>query len=160
MIRSASLDDVAAVCGIYNHYVANTVVTFEEAAVSIDEMRQRLDDVLSSHPFLVAEVHGKVCGFSYACAWRARTAYRFAVETTIYLSPDSTRRGLGSELYGKLISELRARRLHTAIGVVALPNDGSIALHERLGYAQVAELKHVGRKFERWIDVGYWQLLL
>jgi phosphinothricin acetyltransferase len=160
MIRSATADDAGAICDIYNHYVANTVVTFEETGVTIDEMRERLDDVLSSHPFLVAEANGSVRGFAYACAWRARSAYRFAVETTIYLAPDSTRRGLGSELYGNLISQLRARRLHTAIGIVALPNDGSSALHERLGYVQVAELKHVGWKFDRWIDVGYWQLML
>jgi phosphinothricin acetyltransferase len=123
-------------------------------------MGERIAAVMCSLPWLVAEAGRVVVGYAYATPWRTRSAYRFAVESTVYLSPDHTRQGLGSQLYRELIGELRARKLHTALGIIALPNPASIAVHEKMGFERVAELKQVGWKFNRWVDVGYWQLML
>ena len=160
IVRSAVADDSGAVAEIYNHYVAKTVITFEEEPVSASEMGRRIEDSTSaSLPWLVAEREGKVAGYAYATPWRARSAYRFSVEVTVYLDPDCSRMGIGSRLYEALLPKLMTRGLHAAFGVIALPNDASVALHEKFGFARAALLREVGFKFGRWIDVGYWQLI-
>ena len=161
VIRAAVAGDSSAIAEIYNHYVAQTVITFEEEAVSAPEMVRRIEDAGSaSLPWLVAEREGKVVGYAYATPWRARSAYRFSVEVTVYVDPDCPRMGIGRRLYDELLPKLKARGAHAAFGVIALPNDASVALHERFGFAKVAHLREVGWKFGRWIDVGYWQRLL
>lgn len=102
----------------------------------------------------------QLLGYCYASKWKGRCAYRYSVESTVYLSPDATGKGIGSKLYGTLLAELRQRQFHTVIGGIALPNPASVALHEKLGFEKVAQFRQVGNKFGRWIDVGYWQLLL
>ena len=161
VIRAAVAGDSSAIAEIYNHYVAQTVITFEEEAVSAPEMVRRIEEAGSaSLPWLVAERDGKVVGYAYATPWRARSAYRFSVEVTVYVDPDCPRMGIGRRLYDELLPKLKARGAHAAFGVIALPNDASVALHERFGFAKVAHLREVGWKFGRWIDVGYWQRLL
>jgi L-amino acid N-acyltransferase YncA len=160
MIRPAKAADAGAIAAIYNHYVRETVITFEETPVSDDEMARRMADVGARHPWLVAEQDGTVVGWAYATEWKTRSAYRFSVETTVYVAPTQQRRGLGIALYAPLIAELKARRLHSAVGGIALPNEASVALHEKLGFKKIAHFAEVGRKFERWVDVGYWQLIL
>jgi L-amino acid N-acyltransferase YncA len=159
MIRPATIDDAAQLCEIYNHYVLNTTVTFEEGAVSAEEMGERVKETLESLPWLVVEENGRVLGFCYASKWKGRCAYRYSVESTVYLSPDAGGRGLGTELYSTLLEELKDRGLHTVMGGIALPNDASIALHEKFGFEKIAQFKQVGNKFGQWIDVGYWQLV-
>jgi phosphinothricin acetyltransferase len=157
-IREAAASDAAAIAGIYNHYVLGTVVTFEEEPVSSDEIARRIEKVRSaSLPWLVVEADGDVVGYAYAGPWHTRSAYRFSVETTVYLAPAQVGRGIGSKLYGELLSTLQTRRIHAAIGGIALPNETSVALHEKLGFRKVAHFDEVGFKFDRWIDVGYWQ---
>lgn len=158
MIRSATVDDAAAICAIYNPYVAATSVTFETEAVPVGVMRTRIADVVEIYPWLVFEEGCEVGGYAYATQWRARAAYRHAVESTIYLGPRFQRKGIGTQLYAELIARLRAQGVHQVIGGAALPNPGSVALHERLGFRKVAHFTEVGRKFDRWIDVAYWQL--
>jgi L-amino acid N-acyltransferase YncA len=160
MIRSVRAEDAEALCGIYNHYVATTTVTFEEAPVTVEDMRDRVAEIASSWPWLVAEEDGRIVGYACAYGWKSRTSYRYSAEGSIYLDRDHRGRGIGSRLYGALIAELRGRSLHSVIGGIALPNDACVALHEKLGFVKVAQFKEVGRKFGRWIDVGYWQLLL
>jgi len=161
LIRSATPADGAPVASIYNPYVTGSIVTFEEEPASATEMSRRIDDVLAmSLPWLVAERDGDVLGFAYATKWRPRFGYRFSVEVTVYLAVDQGGRGIGSSLYESLIAGLRERRLHAALGGIALPNDASVALHEKFGFKKVAHFTQVGIKFDRWIDVGYWQLLL
>lgn len=160
-LRDATLDDAAEITAIYNHYVANTATSFEEELVSVAAMRQRIADQIDSGlPWLVATVDGTVAGYAYASKWRVRPAYRFAVESSVYLGTNYARQGLGMALYVQLIERLRASRLHLVIGGIALPNPASIALHEKAGFRKVAHFSEVGRKFDRWIDVGYWQLTL
>ncbi|NGZ88361.1 arsinothricin resistance N-acetyltransferase ArsN1 family B [Duganella aceris] len=161
MIRPATPDDAAAVVAIYNHYVATTSISFEERAVTPDEMAQRIGDVLAGGlPWLVHERDGRVTGYAYATKWRARSAYRFSAETSVYLRHGQGGQGIGKALYTALLDELRRRGIHMAIGGIAQPNPASVALHESLGFEKVAHFKQVGRKFERWVDVGYWELRL
>jgi phosphinothricin acetyltransferase len=160
MIRAATSADAGQIAGIYSHYVLNTHITFEEAVVGADEMRQRMAEVQHTLPWLVDETDGVIDGYCYATKWRVRHAYRFAAETTIYLRTNVVGRGLGTQLYARLLGELKSRGVHAAIGGIALPNDASIALHERMGFAKVAQFREVGWKFGRWIDVGYWEQLL
>lgn len=159
-IRAATPDDAGAICAIYNHYVAETVVTFEETPVAVAEMARRIAETLDRFPWLVAERDGAVAGYAYASTWKRRAAYRYSVETTVYLQPDATRRGYGYALYARLIEELRRGGLHGAIGGIALPNPASVRLHEKLGFAKIGHFREVGFKLGRWVDVGYWELLL
>jgi phosphinothricin acetyltransferase len=160
MIRPVSADDAAAIAAIYNHYIATTTISFEEQPVGADEMARRIADVSVRLPWLVWEEQGVVLGYAYATPWRVRSAYRFSVETSVYVSCAHPRRGIGRRLYAALLERLRARELQVAIGGIAQPNEASVALHEAMGFEKVAHFKRVGLKFGRWIDVGYWELQL
>lgn len=160
-IRSASRADAQAIADIYNPYVATTCITFETESVTAEDMATRIAETVDAGlPWLVAEGPAGVVGYAYASKWKGRCAYRFSVESTVYLSPDHTGSGIGRTLYAALLDQLRDASLHAVIGGIALPNAASIALHERLGFEQVACFREVGFKQGRWIDVGYWQLIL
>ncbi|PIR16241.1 MAG: phosphinothricin acetyltransferase [Elusimicrobia bacterium CG11_big_fil_rev_8_21_14_0_20_64_6] len=160
-IRTATLSDAGAITGIYNHYILNTVVTFEEQAIKTADIRKRMKQVAGDAlPWLVAESEGSVVGYAYASKWKGRCAYRFSVESTVYLAEAAVGRGIGSGLYGVLLAELRKRKLHVAVGGIALPNEASVRLHEKFGFEKTAYFKEIGYKFEKWIDVGYWQVTL
>ena len=160
MIRPATISDAAAIAAIYNHYVATTTITFEEAAVSEIEMASRIDTVSAKLLWYVYERDGAVIGYAYATPWRVRSAYRFSVETSVYVAPGHAREGIGEQLYRAVIDALRVKEIKVVIGGIAQPNPASVALHEKLGFEKVAHFKNVGRKFERWVDVGYWELQL
>ncbi|HVT71996.1 MAG TPA: arsinothricin resistance N-acetyltransferase ArsN1 family B [Lacunisphaera sp.] len=161
MLRSATPADAAAIAAIYNHYVLNTIITFEEEAVAETGMTQRINDTLAGGlPWFVWDEDGRVLGYAYASRWKSRCAYRYAVESSIYLDKDATGRGLGTKLYIALIDALRAKAVHAIIGGIALPNPASVALSEKLGFKKIGQFEQVGWKFEKWIDVGYWELIL
>jgi L-amino acid N-acyltransferase YncA len=161
IIRPATGADPERICAIYNHYIATTTISFEEQPVTAADMAQRIADVGAAKlPWLVMLDGDTLIGYAYATKWRVRAAYRFAVESTIYLDPQYAGKGAGSMLYEALLAELRQRELHLAIGGIAQPNEASVRLHERLGFKKVAHFSEVGLKFGRWIDVGYWQLKL
>ena len=160
-IRAATVVDADAVAVIYDHYVTHTIVTFEEEPVPASEMALRIRNIAdTSLPWLVAERQGTVVGYAYARPWRERRAYRFSAEITVYVVASSIGRGVGSRLYEELLPLVQARGIHAVVGVIALPNDASVALHEKFGLSKVAHLKEVGFKFGRWIDVGYWERIL
>lgn len=161
MIRTATVADAPALAAIYNHYIGETTVTFEEEPVAPDEMARRIESVQASGLFwLVSEVDGAIAGYAYATKWRERSAYRFSVESTVYVAPHRQGQGLGRALYERLLAALKERGVHTVIGGIAQPNEGSVALHEKMGFRKVAMFEQVGQKFGRWIDVGYWQRLM
>jgi L-amino acid N-acyltransferase YncA len=160
MIRPALPDDAPQICDIYNHYVEKTVITFEEETVSNAEMSGRIAATTIEFPWLVAEDNGSIAGYAYAASWKSRSAYRFAVESAIYLKADLTGQGIGHQLYASLIGELRKRRLHCVIGGIALPNAASVALHEKLGFRKIGHFPEVGWKLNTRVDVGYWELIL
>jgi L-amino acid N-acyltransferase YncA len=158
-VRPVASGDAAAIARIYNYYVAETIVTFEEEVVAAEEMARRIGEAAAmSLPWLVAEQGGDVIGYAYASPWKRRRGYRFSVEVTVYVDRVRARRGVGSKLYAELLPAVRSAGLHLAIGGVALPNDASVRLHEKFGFVKVAHFKEVGIKFGRWIDVAYWQL--
>ena len=160
VIRPARLADATRICEIYNHYVRETVITFEEVPVEADEMAGRIRGVQALAPWLVAEEDGVIAGYAYATPWKTRSAYRFAMESTIYMAAELSGRGIGGSLYAALIAELRSREIHCAVGGIALPNPVSIRLHERLGFREIGRFREIGWKFGRWVDVGYWELLM
>ena len=157
-IRSATSADAAAVAAIYNWYIANTVFTFEVDPVSDDEMARRIDGVLAAYEWLVLEGGDGLLGYAYAGRFRERAAYAKATESTIYLRHGLAGQGLGGPLYTELIRRTFARGYRHLIGAIALPNDPSVRLHERLGFIKAGHLFRIGNKFDRWIDVGNWQL--
>ncbi|OGT79588.1 MAG: phosphinothricin acetyltransferase [Gammaproteobacteria bacterium RIFCSPLOWO2_02_FULL_61_13] len=158
-IRPVTLDDARVIAGIYNPYIADTVITFEEQPVKATEMARRIAAVIPRLPWLLLEQDGRVMGYAYASPWRERTAYRHSVETTIYLESRFAGQGMGKRLYDALLQDLRKMGLHTAFGVISLPNPASVALHEKCGFTKVGHLAEAGWKFGRWVDVGYWQLM-
>jgi len=160
-IRAAEPPDAAGIAAIYNHYVERSIVTFEEEPVSDAEMARRIEDVRAdSLPWLVAEEKGEVLGYASSRPWKPRRGYRFSAEVTVYAEHGSAGRGIGTALYEHLLPALRARGIHAAMGGIALPNAASVALHEKLGFEKVAHFREVGFKFDRWIDVGYWEKIL
>ena len=157
-LRSANEADAAGVAEIYNWYVANTVVTFEVDPVPAAEIARRMRAVLAAHDWLVLERGGELLGYAYSARYHARAAYGFTTESTIYLRDGLGGQGLGTRLYGELIRRTFARGYRHMIGGIALPNDPSVRLHEKLGFVKVSHFARIGRKFERWVDVGHWQL--
>lgn len=160
MIRSATYEDAEQITAIYNHYVENTVVTFEAQHIAKSDMAKRVTAGSSRYPWLVSEIDGVLRGFAYASEWKPRVAYEKTVEITIYVAADHLGEGVGFPLYGFLIDQLREQGVHCALGGIALPNPASIALHEKLGFRKVGELQEVGWKMGQWVNVGYWELLL
>jgi phosphinothricin acetyltransferase len=158
MIRFVQPQDAQALCCIYNPYVNNSIVTFEESEVAVEDMTKRITD--ASLPWLVLEEENRVQGYAYLAPWKHRSAYRFTAETTIYLREGTTGQGLGETLYSQLISAARERSLRVLVACLALPNEPSRRLHEKLGFRKVAHFSRVGFKFDRWLDVGYWELQL
>jgi L-amino acid N-acyltransferase YncA len=160
MIRPATTADAAAIAAIYNHYVTTTTVSFEEQAVTVAEMAGRIGEVKARLPWYVFERDDAVLAYAYATPWRVRSAYRFSVESSVYVAPGHAGQGLGTQLYRTLLDDLRARGMRVVIGGIAQPNPASVGLHEALGFKKVAHFSRVGCKFGRWVDVGYWELQL
>ncbi len=161
IVREAQDSDVPAILEIYNPYITRTAVSFEEEPVTEPEMRRRIEEVQSyALPWLCAELDGRLAGYAYATRWRERSAYRFTAETTIYLAEGFLGRGIGNRLYSALLDRVHAAGMHQVMAVITLPNPASVRLHEKLGYVKVAHFSQVGYKFDRWLDVGYWQLAI
>lgn len=160
MIRSANPADAGAIAGIYNHYILHTAISFEQEPVSGLDMRSRIADVQRKFPWLVYEEDGAIAGYAYATPWKNRGAYQQSAEPTIYVDKAKLGKGIGARLYEPLLQALRDRDLHVVMAGIALPNDGSVAIHERFGFVKVGHYREIGRKFGRWVDVGYWQLML
>ena len=160
MIRNVTPEDAAAISAIYNHYVEQSDISFEEVAVTPQEMAARIVSISDKFPWVVFCEGEQLLGYAYASAWKSRAAYRYSVETSVYLAPSARGRNLGTELYRELLPRLREAGYHTAVACISLPNAASIHLHEKMGFSKVAHFKEVGFKREKWIDIGYWQLSL
>ena len=160
MIRNAQPADALSIVSIYNYYIEQTTVSFETVPVSTEEMRDRIVSISEKYPYLVYEEGGKVVGYCYASSWKKREAYRHTVESTVYIDAAFQGKGIGRALMSRLIDELKARSFHTIIACITIPNPPSIKLHEKLGFEQVSVFKEVGYKFEQWLDVGDWELIV
>ena len=163
-IRAARPEDAAAIAAIYAPYVLGGTVSFETEAPDTRAIRHRMTASDGLYPWLVAttgEADGDaVLGYAYATKFRERPAYRYVVETSIYATGATQRQGVGRLLYEALVDTLRAQGFTQAIGVIALPNDASITLHEAVGFRRAGVYREVGYKQGRWIDVGLWQCAL
>jgi phosphinothricin acetyltransferase len=159
VVRYADPDaDAAACAAIYAPSVLDGVASFEEVAPDASEMAARIAKIGATHPWLVTERDGEVAGFAYGTQHRARRAYRWTAEVTVYVRPEHQRRGVGRELYSALLDLLRRQGFGLAVAGITLPNDPSVALHEALGFEPVGVYRRVGWKFGAWRDVGWWQL--
>jgi L-amino acid N-acyltransferase YncA len=156
VVRPFTEGDVGAANALTNLYIRETAVHFGYAEGSDTEFCAMWEKAGARYPWLAAEVEGRFAGFAKSGVWRERDAYRFTVETTVYVSPEFQRRGVGLALMMELLSRLTEAGFHMAIAGVTLPNEGSVGLHEALGFQRVGVYPEVGRKFERWWDVGFW----
>ncbi len=162
IIREANEGDAEQLAQIYNFYILNSTATFELTENTTKQMAQKIIDCTNAKlPWLVMQnEENEILGYALASPWKGRCAYHHTLEVSVYLNKSFVTRGLGSVLYQQLIDEITAQDFHTLIAGISLPNDASIALHEKFGFTKVAHFKQVGRKFNQWIDVGYWQLIL
>ena len=155
-LRDATSEDLPAIAAIYGYESLHTYSTFETEERPVSSWAEKL---ASGYPFVVAEVDGTVVGFAYASKFRDRPAYHRTVETSVYLHREARGRRLGSQLYAALLDRLTLR-FHTALALIALPNDASVRLHERAGFELVGTMRDVGDKQDRLIDVGIYQRML
>jgi phosphinothricin acetyltransferase len=159
-VRSATLDDLEALTEIYNHYVIHSAITFDLHPFTASERRPWFDDHRNSamHRLLVAVDESGTCvGYATSSRWRAKPAYNSTVEVSVYCHPDVCGRGYGTALYGALFAALEEEDVHTIVAGVSLPNDASLALHARFGFRSVGVFHAVGRKFDRYWDVAWFE---
>ena len=160
-LRAASSDDAAALSAIYAPYVTGSIVSFETDPPAAAEMRARIEAGAGLYPWIAAEDEGgAIAGYAYATAFRPRPAYRYAVETSVYLAREFQGRGLGTRLYSSLLATLEAQGFAQAIAAISLPNPPSVRLHEALGFTSAGRYAQVGYKMGGWHDVGLWQRTL
>ncbi|KQY80890.1 arsinothricin resistance N-acetyltransferase ArsN1 family B [Pelomonas sp. Root1444] len=160
-IRTATPDDAAAVAAIYGPIVQHTTISFEVDPPDAAEMRARIEKTLATLPWLVAEdATGAICGYVYASKHKERAAYQWSVDTTVYVRDDMRGQGVGRSLYARLLPLLAELGYCQAFAGVALPNAGSVGLHEALGFEAIGTYRNVGFKHGAWRDVGWWQLSL
>lgn len=159
-IRNVRTSDAQAIADIYNYYIENTVITFEISPLSGNEMKNRIVDISSRQPYFVCEIDGKVVGYCYASLWHSRPAYRNTLELSIYVDHDKRRQGIGRNLLSHMLETLRKTTCHVVMAGITVPNEASVSVHESFGFKQVALFKEVGNKFDRWLDVGNWELIL
>ncbi|MDR0541308.1 MAG: GNAT family N-acetyltransferase [Dysgonamonadaceae bacterium] len=161
MIRNVKLYDAERIAKIYNYYIENTAVTFDEDPVTVEKIRQKIEDIRAkAYPYLVCEEDGLLTGYAYINTWRPHSAYNITLETSIYIDPQYVGKGLGAKLYEALIEKSGGMNIHSLIAVISLPNDSSRKLHEKFGFRLVGNFKETGIKFNRLIDVEFWQKIL
>ncbi|WP_293652982.1 GNAT family N-acetyltransferase [Thiolapillus sp.] len=160
-IRDVQVGDAEILCAIYNHYIEHTTITFDEQSLQPEAFALQIEHVSQRYPWLVIEEKGQVLGYAYASEWGSRSAFRYTVASSIYLHPEAPKRkGMGEMLYRALLSQLADRGFCRVIAAIAVPNEGSVALHKKLGFSQAGYFHAMGYKFQRWIDVIYLELPL
>ncbi len=161
MIRNATNKDALRIAEIYNYYIEQTIITFEEIPVSSAIISQRIDKIIAKgYPFIVYEQEGEIIGYAYLNNWRERSAYDITLETSVYIDKEFVGKGFGSHLYQLLIEKARAIDIHSLIGVISLPNDASRKLHKKFGFDLIGNFRESGIKFGEYVDVEFWQLML
>ena len=160
MIRLATTGDAPAIHRIYAPIVRDTVISFELEPPSVEEIARRIEYTLRDFPWLVDEREGEVAGYAYASRHRDRAAYQWSVDVSCYVDERFRGRGIGKRLYVALLKVLRRQGFQSALAGIALPNAGSVALHESVGFVPLGVYRDVGFKLGRWRDTGWWQCSL
>lgn len=158
LVRDFQDSDVPPANALTNHFILHTAVHFGAQPATDQEFAAMWRSAQPRYPWLAALDNDRFVGYAKAGLWRAREAYSLTAEVTVYVDPASHRRGVGRALYTELLSRLAAAGFHVALGGITLPNEGSVRLHESLGFRHVGTFPQVGRKFDRWHDTGWWQL--
>ena len=160
-IRKATLDDANAIRNILNYYIEKTVIAHETELVSEIDSKQRISDIIDSgYLFFIGEIDGKVIGFCCTQPWNKGVVYETTAEESIFLDKDETGKGYGTKLLEHLLNQVDKTKIHILNATISLPNESSVRLHEKLGFKQVSQMKEIGRKFDQWLDIGCWQLIL
>jgi phosphinothricin acetyltransferase len=157
LIRKVKEEDAQAMATLYNHYVTHTNQTFETEEISAETMLGRVKECLQRYNWLVLEEDQEVIGFAYYKKFRKNIAYNHTAETAVYLNHTKTGKGYGKKLYQAMIDDAQANGFKELIGGVLLPNDGSVKIHEAMGFRKVAHFEKVGEKNGKYIDVAFWQ---
>jgi L-amino acid N-acyltransferase YncA len=161
VIRHADPGRDAAPCAaIYAPFVSETAISLEDVPPTAAELAARIERVSLTHPWLVAELDGRLAGFAYGSPHRERSAYRWAADVSVYLAQGVRRQGIGRALYTALFGLLTRQGVHVACAGITLPNEASVRLHESLGFVPVGIYRRIGFKRGSWWDVGWWQLEL
>lgn len=160
MIRKVHLQDAKAITDIYNEYVINSTATFDTQPLELEEMQSRIIQLSANYPYFVYETDGVVAGYCYAHAWKEKAAYKFTLETTVYISPQYIGKGIGKQLMQSLIEECRKEGYHALIACITEGNEVSNLLHTKLGFKQVSHFEKVGLKFDCWLGVVDYELIL
>jgi L-amino acid N-acyltransferase YncA len=156
-IRLAHPDDASSIHAIYVPFVVNTPISFELVPPTEQAMRQRIEQSLLTHPWLVCEEHGEILGYAYASQHRTRQAYQWSADVSAYIHERWRGKGIGKALYTSLFALLRLQGFYNVYAGITLPNPASVALHEGMGMCQVGVYEQVGYKLSKWHDVGWWQ---
>lgn len=156
-IRIAQPEDAAAIHAIYLPSVLAGAATFETEPPGTEAMRGRIVARLAQYPWLVWEHRGEVLAYAYASRFRERAAYDWIAETSIYVREDAQRQGIARRLYGVLLEAMRLQGLTQAVGVITLPGEASVRMHEAMGFEPAGVWRRSGYKLGRWWDVGVWQ---
>ena len=159
-IRPIGARDIPACLTIYNYYIENTTITFEEEPLTLEAFSARVSRIQEHYPYLVAEEDGAVVGYAYLDAYNERSAYRYTADLSIYLAHSCMGRGVGSQLLTAIEHEGEKMGLHSIVAIITEENARSIAFHERHGYREVGRLYKSGFKLGRWLDVAFCQKML
>lgn len=150
---------VTGILEIYNPFILNSPVTYEEILLTEDQMWERIQKYIKQFPWLVAvDDHDNVLGYAYASQHRERAAYRWCSDVSVYIAEQARGQKLGEKLYTELFNILKRQNYHLAYAIISLPNDASVRLHEKMGFTYVGTFKQAGFKLGKWHDVGWWQL--
>ncbi len=160
LIRDFGPGDVEPACALTNHFIEHTAVHFGLRPHTPREFEEMWRAGRATHPWLAAEIDRAFAGYAKAGTWRTREAYARTAEVGVYIDPSFHRRGVGRALYGELLRRLQEAGFHTAVGGVTLPNEGSVRLHESMGFRYVGTFREAGWKFDAWHDTGWWQVML
>jgi len=160
MIRQIKTSDVPEILPIYNYHVQNTFVTFDIIPLTIEQYAKKVERISNEFPFLVYVEKNEILGYAYASKWRQKPAYNHTVESTVYTKNSAQRKHIGTKLYLELIKQLKVQGYKIVIGGISLPNEPSIKFHEKFGFEKAGHFSRVGKKFDQWVDVAFWQLNL
>jgi L-amino acid N-acyltransferase YncA len=160
MLRLIQLSDAAAVLEIYAHYVKNTYVTFDYEVPALEEFKHKIETITEKYPWLVYEENTKILGYAYGSTHRAKIAYQWSPEATIYLNKDYSGRGIGRLLYSTLFTLLRSQGFYNVFAGISMPNPQSELFHKSLGFTELGIFKNIGYKSGAWHDTLWLQLEL